>query len=378
MSQRGILLQAILLATTACVPIEAGSINYTCDSSIEALHTNGSVTSSSGGSNGICGYLNSTIAGLYGSAFTNATASIYIKMGHLTNQVGHSDTIVNFFNTGGYNTLRDALFADATSANDATAITHLPSSEPSEFNGRGVLLSNANMRALNLGTPALGVNGANTATCSSPGTPDCYDGIITISDSLPSNGHFTFRGLSSSGGPTDFFSIVEHETDEVLGTRSCVTGCGFQLVPNGPTVNFISPTDLFRYHSDGTRSFGESGNQTCEISDSQNACFSLDGINMLMKWNNVASLGDLGDWADVCGHVQDYAACTFTQLANRDIAPDAEIKLLDVIGYTPVAAIPEPSSGVLVVVGLALVALRFLRGYRTRVHASILSGRRTT
>ena len=222
------------------------------------------------------------------------------------------------------------------------------------------------------------MNGDNTMNCSSPGAPDCYDGIITISDSLPLNGHFTFRDLSPSSGPVDFFSTVEHETDEVLGTRSCVTGCGFQLVPNGPTVDFMSPTDLFRYHSDGTRSFGEGGNQECEISDSKNACFSLDGINMLIKWNNVASLGDLGDWADVCDHVQDYAACTFINLANRDIAPDAEIKLLDVIGYTRVEATPEPSSGVLLAAGLALVALRFLRSYRTRAHPSTLSGRRTT
>ncbi len=235
MSQQRTLLQAILLAASACVPIQAGTINFTCDASIQALNTNqsASFTSSATGNNGVCGYLNSTIASLYSSAFTNVNASIYIKMGHLTNQVGHSDTIVNFFNTGGYNTLRDALFADATSANDATAIAHLPSSEPSEFNGRGVILSNANMRALNLGTPTRGVNGANTANCSSPGAPDCYDGIITIADNLPSNGHYTFRELSLGGGPIDFFSIVEHETDEVLGTRSCVTGCGFQLVPNG-------------------------------------------------------------------------------------------------------------------------------------------------
>ncbi len=71
----------------------------------------------------------------------------------------------------------------------------------------------------------------NTATCSNPGAPDCYDGIITLSDSSPSNGHFTFRDLSLSGGPAGFFSILEHETDEVLGTRSCVTGCGLQPVP---------------------------------------------------------------------------------------------------------------------------------------------------
>src|SRR6185369_11206503 len=72
---------------------------------------------------------------------------------------------------------------------------------------------------------------------------DCYDGIITISSAMQAAGTLYYRGGSIAFNQYDFFTVVEHETDEILGTRSCVSQCS----SNGSTR--IAPADLYRYQS---------------------------------------------------------------------------------------------------------------------------------
>jgi hypothetical protein len=266
-------------------------IVYTCDPTITAV------------SSTACNTLNTTIAALYSSAFTNANASIYITLG--STGAGMSNWS---YSTYTYSEFRNALIASASDATDATAVASIPASNP--LSSTSVGIPDALQRAL----------GLTSGSCLPSNS--CYDGTITISNSIP----LYFRTGEIGSGQYDFFSIAEHETDEVLGTASCTFGCG----------GGAFPADYFRYHSNGTRSFAAGTNDACTSSDATNACFSLNGSSMLQHYNNLNNGDDAGDWDTNCAAplVQDAEICAGT--AGVDISPTAEILVLDTVGYTTV------------------------------------------
>src|SRR5581483_2872234 len=102
---------------------------------------------------------------------------------------------------------------------------------------------------------------------------NCYDGVIVVSSSA----RLYYRNGAIPPNAYDFYSVVEHETDEILGTASCAFGCGGDF----------DPVDLFRYHSNGTRATGSGNNAVCTVSSATNACLSLDGTHMLAQYNNL-------------------------------------------------------------------------------------------
>jgi hypothetical protein len=294
--------EQLAIAGTEQAPATNTGITYVCDPTITALMANA------------CDTLNTVIAAVYSNAFTNMNASIYIKLG--STDLGASAWAVNFFSYGNY---RDVLVAKSQDANDVTADTDsVPAANPYGTDEVGV--ASALQRALGISTAQSGLETDGTTTCTI-GTAGCYDGIITMSNATA----YYFRVGEISTSQYDFFTIVQHETDEILGTPSCaLVGC----------QGFVFPSDYFRYHSNGTRSFGAGTQDPCSSSDSTNACFSLDGVHMLQQYQNIATGGDGGDWAIDCGSplVQDEALCP--GLAGVDISPAAEILVLDVIGYT--------------------------------------------
>ena len=69
---------------------------------------------------------------------------------------------------------------------------------------------------------------------------------------------------------------------------------------------------------------------------------------------NQSGQGDFGDWVvNSPAQVQDWAA---TQGTQPDLGP-SEIRNLDVIGYDPVSAVPEPSSLLMLALGVGGIAL---------------------
>lgn len=263
---------------------------------------------------GVCNTLNSTTAGLYSSTFTNAGASIYVELGNTA--LGESFWR---YSTATYTEYRNALASAATDSNDSTALADsVPASNP--FPGSAVGIQGPLQRALGLPPAAgLGVESNGSTPCNI-GAEGCYDGVITISNREP----LYYRIGAIAPNQYDFFTVIEHETDEILGTSSCAVGCG---------RNLIFPADLFRYHSDGTRSLAAGGNASCAASASGNACFSLDGVHMLQQYNNVNNGDDFGDWVTSCVAplVQDAEICA--GVAGVDPSPAAEILVLDAVAY---------------------------------------------
>ena len=118
-------------------------------------------------------------------------------------------------------------------------------------------------RSSALGT-ALGLSGmigttAGGSSCTTPGAGSCYNGIITVT--TPANltaeapgQTLYFRQNAGTQGPDsyDFYSVVEHETDEVLGTSSCIDTTNPTLQDGCGGTN-ASAVDLFRYSGAGAR-----------------------------------------------------------------------------------------------------------------------------
>ena len=285
----------------------ANGITYTCDPSVAAI-------------SGVCNTLNTTIAGLYASIFSNVSASIYVTFG----STGAGDVAQSsfLFNNVSYATFRTALQSHISSANDTTAFnSSVPSTNPinSAYN---VYVTLPNMRALGL-TPFGGMTSTG-APCTG-GSAGCYDGIITLSSSIQAAGHYYFRSGSIGPSQYDFFTAAEHETDEIIGTSSCAYSsfCG----------SHIAPADLYRYQSNGARSFAAGNNSSCNTPNTGNACFSIDGVHMLQHYYNINDGYDPGDWVPSCSpELVQGSICS--GIGNVDISPTAEILVLDVIGYS--------------------------------------------
>jgi hypothetical protein len=204
----------------------------------------------------------------------------------------------------GWNTYINALQADATTANDATANASLPASALST----NIKPSSANGRAVGLNTPPVMFRDGSVGL----GGP--YDGIVTLN----ANQSFEFtRHLTT--GFYDALRSTEHEMDEVLGLGSYLTAGGSDL----------RPQDLFSWSAAGVMNLASSGSRY----------FSIDGgITRIVGFNQNPS-GDFGDWLSApCPQANPYVQNAFScRDQASDVMPTSPEGInLDVIGYDPI------------------------------------------
>jgi hypothetical protein len=263
--------------------------------------------------------------------------TVPIEFHNMSSGLGASSFVVYNVSYAGYTT---ALNADRSTPDDATANVAIGTVDP-VFGGTRISVHSANGRAIGLATNAVSLG---STFCSGL----VVDGCIGLHLSITND-----PGAGVGPGGYSLISTVEHEIDEVLGLGSGLQG-------NGTIFNNrIAPEDLFRYASNGVRSFGL--HATCP---GPAAYFSIDGgATMLDQFNNCTNGGDYADWVThTPQQVQDAFSNNSAKPTLTRTSP--EIRALDVIGYN--VAAPEPSSGILLATGLAAVALGRSRRRKTR------------
>jgi len=342
-----VLLAGVAMAFAAPKPAHALSIEATFDPNLSASAV----------------IVINTAISFYQTTFSDPI-TVNIEFENMNTGLGRSLTFVR---TTPYSTYRTALGADATSANDATALANTPTGAFNPVTGSTFInVKNANLRAVglpaafgNFGTACVRVN---------------YVGDSCIG--------LNVGRTTTGGGAFSLLATVEHEIDEALGL-------GSEL----PNLTFLgghpAPEDLFRWASAGVRSFATNPNVAgCNNgAGAPAAFFSINGgVANLNQFNNCNNGDDYGDWiTHTPSQVQD--ALTNGTGAPSLTAASSETVALDVIGYT--FAVPEPMSLVLIATGLASLAaarrcariVSRTRGYTARGRgpavASVASGTRT-
>ncbi len=359
----------VFLALGICVfPVFGGNVTYVCDSGIGT---------------DVCSTLNNTVGAQYGLVFSNVSASIYIQYGATGGDIGEN---TQFYNTVLYSQYYAALQTHLSGAADNAAFNSLNGASNPYGSGLGVAVTSALDSALGL----LGAHGINPSlSACSIGSQNCYNDVITLSDSAS----FFYDVGSYAPGQYDFFTTVEHETNEALGTSSCLANGLVSLsagCSNG--VWGVSSSDLFRYIAPGQLGFtvtsGSPGANGLPVTLGQGnydspdlgpgttgAYFSIDGGNTaLADFYDAPNGPDYGDLATACKHVQDTYGCS--QASGINILNDggAELAMLDAVGYalTPQGQAlsaayvdtPEVSSIAMLMLGLGGVGFVWRRRMR--------------
>jgi len=272
--------------------------------------------------------INSAIS-FYQSTFSDAI-TVNIDFQNMASGLGQS--VFGIYGVQ-YQDYYNALTADASSANDATALANTAGGSANPVDGGSIIgVKPANGRAVGLNTPGALINGFG---CNFTG-----DGCIQLN----------VANTTTGGGAYSLLATVEHEINEILGLGS---GAG----DNTPWTE-----DLFRFAGLGSYS-GLATHTTCTGPDGQGprSYFSIDGgATELNRFNNCDSFGDYGDWITHSpSQVQD---ATTNGSGNPFLsAASTEVIALDVVGYslTTQDTVPEPATfWLLGAAGLGLAGAR--------------------
>lgn len=283
--------------------------------------------------------------------------------------LGSTSSAQSIFSFDGVNSFKAALSADATSADDATAVANLPagssfgmllnrtSNNPNgsgsatpyvdndgDANNRAIRITNAEAKALGL-TPTGAVVGDCATIC---------DASIRFN-----TGAFTFDFDPTDGisaGEIDFVGVATHEIGHALGFISGVDVLDINSPPvRGPfsdhQFTYVSGLDLFRYSA-----LSDLSNVIDWTADNRAKYFSLDGGTTVGPlFSTGVNFGDgrqASHWKDNLGlGMMDPTAGRGELMA---ISAN-DIRALDAIGWNLRQVVPEP--GTLFLFGIALVGL---------------------
>src|SRR6202142_2910045 len=336
----------------------AGTITYTCDPSVAAA---------------TCNYLNTTVAGNYGRPVTKGNPNIYITYG--TTGLAQSEQYFNFVTYAQYVA---ALTSNADqSPVQVSALSALGTYDATPYGSGNVNVTLALATALGItGDIQGGATGitADGSACT-PGTAGCYNAIVTITGDPTTPLYYDNLGGSEPTDAYDFYGVVAHETDEVLGTSSCIgtrsvnpaldtkglsARIAVRSVRTFSRVSSLIPAelidncgdipsavDLFRYSAAGDLVLDSS------LSTTPGAYFSYDGgttngangvANTPKVYNTLPNGDDYADFLSSspdCGTdiaVQDAEGCPGED-KGLSILNDGggEINILNAVGYDLVA-----------------------------------------
>jgi hypothetical protein len=303
--------------------------------------------------------LNTTIAGQYSSTFTDASANIYIQYG----TTGLASTSA-FTNDVTYAAYVAALVANPNMDSlQVAALTSLNNYAATPYGAGNVAITDALGTALGFGS-LMGVTSMG-AGCSFPSS-GCYNAVVTVTNDVGTPLYYDNLGGAEPSDAYDFYAVLEHETDEVLGTASCIDT---NVALSNPCTDPGEPSavDLFRYSSSGNLVLDSSLSTTAGAYFSYNGG-SSNGANGFV-YNTIANGEDYADFLATCPggplSIQDAEGCPGND-AGQTIRNDggAEINILNAVGYDLVQTTATPEPGTLILFAGGLVTIVGLRKRR--------------
>ena len=289
----------------------------------------------------------------------NVTVYISVAFGNLGANVLGSASSAKI--TVDYSELRGLLAADAFSATDASAVSHLQAGSSLSFmatqgdlttrfdfddstNNRQLFLTTANAKALGKST---GNNGI--------GNPDA---TITIANAFAASFAYSRVNGQVPADKTDFITVAEHEIGHALGFMSGVDGidncagaantCGLSdsadRFENQP---WFYSLDLFRY----------SAANLLDMRVGRSPYFSVDGgVTSIQPFSTGEAQGN-GWQASHFGTDATTLMRPFVPDGESYDATASDLMAMDVIGWNvAVAAVPEPQTYALLLAGLGVIA----------------------
>ncbi len=270
--------------------------------------------------------INSTISRVEADISNNVTVSIYFD--EMTGGLGQSQSTEYYQSYSGYRSLLSG--SQALSPDDTVALAHLPVQAANPVDG------NSTSESMVIAAPtlrALGLDARGVLT-SAGTTGGSFDGVIGLNTSI--------CNLSRTGTQNPSFfdlqSVAGHEIDEVLG----IGGVGSTLrldVPytgQSPGTGSIGALDLYRYASNGARSF--------TLNPNVNAYFSIDGgATNFVYFDQNDEGADFADWGNGtpnsdAGNTPPQMQDSFgTQGVDVNIGAN-ELAALDVVGWNLTSA----------------------------------------
>jgi hypothetical protein len=257
-----------------------------------------------------------------------------------------------------YGDLRSRLTADAKSATDASAVSHLQTGSSLSFlatqpdqtvrldnngslNNTQLKLTSANAKALGLATPT---------DANSP------DAVIKFSTGFASNFAYARVNGQVPGDKIDFVTVAEHELGHALGFISGVDTIDFCLdhaAQCGTASGFdnevsYSALDLFRYSAPGVLNVAVGGDPK--------PYFSVDGgATSILSFSTGQFHGD-GSQASHFSSGATVLMGPFVPYGQSYDATAADLTAMDAIGWNlSAAAVPEPQTYALLLSGLAAI-----------------------
>ena len=290
------LLAILALTGTA----SALTINLTFDS--DTVFTNAGLTPSDiVNMRAACNYAASQFTTNYTDPIN---VNIFVTAVPGTGTLGMSNTSI--FSVPAYATLRNAMVADSTTPDDATALGpggSVPMADP--IGGSHLyVVSKAQRKALGLAADDL-----------------TNDGTYTF------GGGFTYTydpANRAVPGAFDFIGVTMHEYSEIMGR----IGLMGQNIFGQPDYMQL---DLFHFTGAGVRGLNNGPGRSFSINN---------GTNLLKAFNNAAmNGGDLQDWA--AGTNDSFNA--FSDSGVQNDLTNVDLRVMDVIGYDRVTASGPPN-----------------------------------